>query len=404
MIKRSSVSTADTAQDISMSRVDRSALKKAKVDLLQSFQENYAYPKDYYTIQSTFLENSRFEILYMATRGRAEVPRLLLEYVGASYTSAAPVDWPAGKKETPFGVLPVLTHYKSDGTAFTLPELPAQVRYLARLFGLIGETLEEDAILDACFQSAVDNVLNIMLMEVWRKPDPKAEGIIDNAFEKLTAAFDGFEKYLSQNGSNGYLLKEKTTYAEFPWYDWLDHFFEAYPEHMKSFVSETVRPATYKLFKRFESNPRLKAYIAGGRWEYRTATPLIGLYSTGVIVSDWELAYEFYHDKLGLQCVMNVQPEHVGEGGRYIEFLVNEQERTRFTVYCHGKTDTSCPKHTANISFSVRSVRETYDRLVKMGIKFKMPPQDTPWGTMAQLEDPDGNALTINGPINAVSK
>ncbi|KAF9897019.1 hypothetical protein BX616_006334, partial [Lobosporangium transversale] len=37
---------------------------------------------DEYTIKSDVLRNSRFEILYMPARARAEVPRLILEYVG----------------------------------------------------------------------------------------------------------------------------------------------------------------------------------------------------------------------------------------------------------------------------------------------------------------------------------
>lgn len=54
------------------------AAKKAKVG------HDHAYPQDIYTIESDFLKNSKFEILYMACRARAEVPRYLLEYVGVS--------------------------------------------------------------------------------------------------------------------------------------------------------------------------------------------------------------------------------------------------------------------------------------------------------------------------------
>ncbi|KAF9114417.1 hypothetical protein BGX27_010888 [Mortierella sp. AM989] len=388
MTKRNSVSTLDTTNDVDMAVVDQNS-KKAKLG-----HAVYTYPKDEFTIKSDFLKNSRFEILYMATRARAEVPRLLLEYVGATYTSAAPVDWPAGKKETPFGVLPVLTHVKPDGKVLTVPEVPALTRYLGRLFGLSGETLEEDAILDACLHSATDNILNVMVMGIWMKPDPKDKECINTAFEKITPFFDGLESYLVANGSNGYLLGEKTTYAEFPWYDWMDHFFSEYPENMKTFVSETVRPSTYKLYKRFESNPRIRAYIEGGRWEYRPASPVISLYSTGVMVNNWDEAFEFYSKKMELQCLRNV--EVGGDGGRYAEFFVNEQEKTRFTIYSSGKSDCEIPKHSGGISFTVRSVKETHDRLVKQGVVSKMGPTKMPWGDMAQVSDPDGNVLTLN--------
>ncbi|KAF9173420.1 hypothetical protein BGX21_006996 [Mortierella sp. AD011] len=390
MTKRNSASDTNNANDVDMTAVDQGS-KKPKI-----CDDVFAYPKDEYTIECDFLKSSRFEILYMATRARAEVPRMLLEYVGANYSSAAPVDWPAGKKETPFGLLPVLTHVKPSGEVFTVPEVPALTRYLGRLFGLTGKNFEEDAILDACFQSATDNILNVLLMEVWMKPDPKNKECINTAFEKLVPIFDGFERYLAANGSNGYLLGEKTTFGEFPIYDWLEHFYKEYPENAKALVSETVRPSIYKLYKRFDSNPRIRAYIDGGRWEYRPASPMISLYSAGVIVSNWDEAFEFYNKKLGLKCVRNV--EVGGDGGRYAEFVVNEQEKTRFTIYTSCK-DTEIPKRNGGISFTVRSVKDTHDGLVKKGVSSKMGPTKMPWGEMAQVADPDGNVLTLNsGP------
>ncbi|KAK3827797.1 MAG: Glyoxalase/Bleomycin resistance protein/Dihydroxybiphenyl dioxygenase [Benniella sp.] len=393
MTKRASVSGPEIAHDVDMSAADQST-KKVKLD-----HDTFAYPQDEYVIRSDFLKNSRFEVLYMAVRARAELPRLLLEYVGATYTSAAPVDWPASKKETPFGLLPVLTHFKPDGSTFTLPEASALTRYLARLFDLVGETLEEDSIVDACYQCAMDNVLNCLMQEIWLKSDPKSKENIDAAFEKLVPFFDGLEQYLVKNGSNGYIVGEKTTYAEFAWYDWIEHFYSEYPEQMAAITSETVRPGVYKMYKRFETNPRIRAYIAGGRWEHRPASPLINFYSAGVIVSDWERAFEFYSKTLGLVCKMNVQPEHTAEGGRYIEFVVNEQEKTRFTVYCAGKNPKhEIPPHQGGVNFTVRSVQETYNRLVKKGVEFKMIPTVMPWGSMAQFVDPEGNTLTINSP------
>ncbi|KAF9434657.1 hypothetical protein BGZ76_007660, partial [Entomortierella beljakovae] len=349
MTKRNSVEAISGDVDMSDSNA-----KKIKAQV-------YAYPNDEYTISSDFLKGSRFEVLYMACRARAEVPRMLLEYVGATYTSATPIEWPAGKKETPFGLLPVLTHVKPDGKVFTVAEVPALTRYLARLFDLTSDNLEEDALLDSCFSSATDNVLNIMMTEIWMKPNPKDQGCIDSAFEKMVMFFDGFERYLVANGSNGYLLGEKT----------------------KALVSESVRPSIYKLYKRFENNPRIQAYIKGGRWEHRPATGVLSLYSTGVIVKDWDKAMEFYNKKLELQCLRDVS---TGDG-RYAEFFVNEQEKTRFTIYSSSSSE--IPKHSGGISFTVRNVKETHDSLVKKGVESKMPPTKMPWGDMAQVSDPD---------------
>lgn len=73
MTKRESPSNS---QDVDMSPSD---VKKVKVDTIA-----WAYPQDEYTLTSELIKNSKFEILYMATRARAETPRLLLEYIGVS--------------------------------------------------------------------------------------------------------------------------------------------------------------------------------------------------------------------------------------------------------------------------------------------------------------------------------
>ncbi|KAF9126420.1 hypothetical protein BGX30_015263 [Mortierella sp. GBA39] len=378
------------ANDVDMTPTDQTAKK------IKTADSGFTYAQDEYKIKSDFLKNSRFEVLYMATRARAEVIRHLLEFVGASYKSVTPVEWPAGKKDTPFGVLPVLTHIKPDGEKFVVSEVPALTRYLGRLFGLDGNNLEEDALLDACLHSACDNVLNVMMTEIWMKPDPKEKANIDKAFESMAPFFDGLEKYLVKNGSNGYLLGEKTTYPEFAWFEWIHYFSGEYPEHMKTFISQDHRPATFKMFQRLESNPRISAYIKGGRWEHRPATPLVGMYSAGVMTNDWEKSLEFYHKTLGFEVVMNV--EVTGQNGaRYMEYFVNSGEKTKFTVYYGGPGVNCAGQNKAGISFAVKDMQGTYDSLVKKGVKFSMPPSKMPWGTMAQMEDPDGNSLTLNG-------
>ncbi|KAG0314645.1 hypothetical protein BGZ99_007952 [Dissophora globulifera] len=231
----------------------------------------HTYPQDEYTITNDALKKSRFEVEYQSYRARGEVPRLLLEYVGANYTSVTPVNWPARKKETPFGMLPVLTHHKPDGSVLEVAEGMAYMRYLASLFGLKGSNIEEDAILDSCYSCAHDSVLTTIMTGIWKSSDPKSKENIDKTFENMTFFFDGIERYLVKNGSNGYLLGQKTTYPEFVWYDWMQYFYEAYAEQMNALVSETTRPALYKMYKRLASNPRLRAYIEGGRWQFRPA-------------------------------------------------------------------------------------------------------------------------------------
>ncbi|KAF9316126.1 hypothetical protein BG003_002323 [Podila horticola] len=398
MTKRQSPTPAN---DVDMAPADSTSNpKKVKVG------HEHAYPQDIYTVESDYLKNSKFEILYMACRARAEVPRYILEYVGANYTSKAPVNWPAGKKKTPFGVLPILTHRKPNGDELEIPETGSFVRYLARLFGLDGDTLEEQATVDVFYQASADNMLNVCFQELWGKPDPTDKDTINACFEKLVPFFDGFEKYLVKNGSNGYVIKEKTTYADFSIYDWMNHFYETYPDNMNKIVSATVRPGLHKLYTRLNSHPRIRAYIDGGRWEHHPSVPLLSMYSAGINVTDYEKSLEFYTKKVGLTCVLNVAPPGFSEKERYLELTTEKDgSGTKFTIYCPG---TSLEKFqekykiptTSAVAFSVADVKDAHDRLVKNGVEFSMPPANMPWGSLAMFNDPDGNKISLTSTRN----
>ncbi|KAG0055531.1 hypothetical protein BGZ83_008276 [Gryganskiella cystojenkinii] len=390
MTKRNSPTPASVDVDMS-----DSAAKKAKVGQTEVVEAGFEhYPQDRYTITNDYIKNSRFDILYMATRARAETIRLMFEFCGVNYTSSAPVEWPKYKKDTPFGLLPVLTHYKPDGTTFVLPEVASIQRYTAKMLGLAGSNPEEEAIIDSVNQVALEDILNTFLMDVWMKKDPSKEDIA-KAFEKLLPYFDGLERTLVSNGSNGYLVGNKACYAEFPWYDWLHMFYDTYAENMKTICSEEIRPATHKMFMRLDGNPRIQTYIKAGRWEHRPSKPVVGLYSAGVCVSDWDRAYKFYKDTLDLECLANRQPEGLPEGGRYMEFVAGHGDKTRFTVFCYGSSCPADPPQKTGINFLVRDINEAHERLVKKGVVFKMAPQKFPWGSVAQFTDPDGNTLNL---------
>ncbi|GJJ76054.1 hypothetical protein EMPS_08413 [Entomortierella parvispora] len=381
-----------TIKDVDMSAAD-SAVKKAKVDQVEVEVGFENYPQDQYVLSET-LKQSRFDVFYMATRARAEVIRLMFEFCGANYTSSAPVAWPKGKKDTPFGLLPLITHYKPDGSVFRLSQVGAIQRYAGRLLGLVGSNEEENAIVDSCNQCALEDILNVMQMNIWLKPKSTDEDT-EKAFKAMTPFLDGIEQYLVKNGSNGYLVGQKTTYAEFPWFDWMSMFYAVYPNQFKPMCNESTRPALFKMYQRLESNPRLQAYIKGGRWEYRPSKPFAALYSTGVCVSDWDKAFEFYSKTLGLECLANRQPEGLPEGARYMEFIANPLEKTKFTVFCYGKGAPADPAAKTSISWLVQDVNDSYERLLKRGVVFKMPPATYPWGTVAAFTDPDGNTLNI---------
>lgn len=124
------------------------------------------------------------------------------------------MDWPKGKKDTPFGLLPLITHYKPDGSTFTLSQVTSILRYTARLFGLVGANDEENAIIDSCVQCATEDILNTFQKHVWMKKDSTKEDTA-KAFEEMTSYFDGIERFLVKNGSNGYLVGSKVWLTDY---------------------------------------------------------------------------------------------------------------------------------------------------------------------------------------------
>ncbi|KAG0290497.1 hypothetical protein BGZ96_006051, partial [Linnemannia gamsii] len=75
MTKRESPTPA-AASDVDMTPTDQAAKKVKTTD------SDFTYAQDEFKITCDFLKNSRFEIMYMATRARAEPVRELLEFVG----------------------------------------------------------------------------------------------------------------------------------------------------------------------------------------------------------------------------------------------------------------------------------------------------------------------------------
>ncbi|KAF9162081.1 hypothetical protein DFQ26_003879 [Actinomortierella ambigua] len=356
-----------------------------------------------YEIKSDFLKKSKFEVYYMETRARAELPRLLLEFVGASYTNRAPADWPKGKKDTLFGYLPQLIHTKPDGTTFEMSETKALTRYLSRLFGLVGTNVEENATLDMLLSCIIDNIMEVMADEVWKKPNPNDEAAFERFAESAKYFLNGLERFLVKNGSNGFFLHSKTTYPDIAYYDWMEHFFTAYPiGAAKAFKEE--RPATFKLYQRLNSHPRLRAYIDGGRWKHRSSSPFLGMSTAGYFTKDWEKALEFYKEKLGLECTMNVNPAPAMDANqRYLEFSL-PYSKTKFTLFCPGTLENMDKRGGDMVTFNVHSVQDAYDDLSKKGVEFKFAPKTETWGVHTQLVDPDEIKAPMSLPLASIRR
>ena len=135
----------------------------------------------------------------------------------------------------------------------------------------------------------------------------------------------------------------------------------------------------------------------------------------GIVVSDMEKSLKFYRDLLGLK-VKSLEDEegefldnmlahenvknkvaklYAKNGNALIELIdsrsyANKKDRDFFTIGA------------SHFAFTVDDLEKTYDYLVKNGVKFTAPPQQTPdrFAKVTFCEDPDGTLIELVEVIN----
>ena len=135
----------------------------------------------------------------------------------------------------------------------------------------------------------------------------------------------------------------------------------------------------------------------------------------GIVVSDMEKSLKFYRDLLGLKVKSLVDEEgefldnmlahenvknkvaklYAKNGNALIELIdsrsyANKKDRDFFTIGA------------SHFSLTVDDLEKTYDYLVKNGVKFTAPPQQTPdkFAKVTFCEDPDGTPIELVEVIN----
>ncbi|KAG0261676.1 hypothetical protein BG011_000772 [Mortierella polycephala] len=155
---------------------------------------------------------STFQFLYFGLHGRGELIRTLLTYGGAKYDELA-LDWPGMKKDTPFGVLPVLYETTSDGTVLELAESQAIEHYLARKFNLMGANSWENHLVDRYYTSMEtlsNNFIKVMFAPL-EKRQTEAEIFYRDHLPRWIAAH---EHHLTKNGTNGHYVGDQFSLAD----------------------------------------------------------------------------------------------------------------------------------------------------------------------------------------------
>ena len=135
----------------------------------------------------------------------------------------------------------------------------------------------------------------------------------------------------------------------------------------------------------------------------------------GIVVTNMEKSLQFYRDLLGLKIKSLVDEE-----GKFLDnILAHENVKNRVAKlyakngnalvelidsksYGNKKDRDFFTIGTSHFAFTVDNLEKTYDYLVKNGVKFTAPPQQTPDGfaKVTFCEDPDGTLIELVEVIN----
>ena len=116
------------------------------------------------------------------------------------------------------------------------------------------------------------------------------------------------------------------------------------------------------------------------------------LYAVRVFVHDWERAFDFYANVLGLPVKFN-EPA-LG----WAEFDIGGPSLGLERVQEGDEKASTLVGRFVGMSLQVDDIDSVYEELKEKGVEFAEPPTKQDWGgTLAQLKDPEGNTITLLG-------
>jgi len=198
-----------------------------------------------------------YQLVYFPIRGRAEVPRLILEEAGAPYKSVAVSDDDMkplkASGDLAFGQVPLLRHGN-----FKLVQSNAIIRYLGRQLGRYGKTAKDRAFIDMVLDGAEDLRMKYLKMIYGDEDFETAKARYLDEVAKVWLGY--FETILlKNNGGHGFLVGDQLSVADLSLYEEVDKQGRLFPNLVSAY------PLLKAWKTRVETIPRIAAYLASGR-------------------------------------------------------------------------------------------------------------------------------------------
>ncbi|KAL1921624.1 uncharacterized protein VTP21DRAFT_11340 [Calcarisporiella thermophila] len=193
---------------------------------------------------------NKYELYYFKHAGLATTIRTILEIVNADYTIKGVEDWASEKANTPFGQVPVLYVIRSNGMRYEIAESQAISRYLGREHGLVGNTNEENALVDMVMDSLFELLIGLLKYYVLENEEDEKDACKNAVLEDSKKLLPFHEKLIKKHGGNGHYLQSKLTLADIHLFTMLIGLQEFLgKEAYSAVVSEDKTPELVKVFE-----------------------------------------------------------------------------------------------------------------------------------------------------------
>ncbi|CAO3567470.1 unnamed protein product [Mortierella alpina] len=204
--------------------------------------------------------NAKFTFHYFPFHGLGAGARALLCFGEAQWDDKRQSmdEWPQIKGTTAFGTLPVLTETNTaTGETFEVPDSGAIERYLAKKFGLLGDTPREQTLNDVFYAQAVVLITKWAEKIVWGFEESRSKGIEQFLQTTVPNWAQACEKHLKENGNTGHFVDNKLTLADIKTAVVLDVVMSMDADHA---LNATVSPCLLKLKETVDNHPSYAAW------------------------------------------------------------------------------------------------------------------------------------------------
>ncbi len=117
------------------------------------------------------------------------------------------------------------------------------------------------------------------------------------------------------------------------------------------------------------------------------------LYSAAMYVHDLDEAVDFYVNKLGFEKRADEPVD--GEGHRWVEVAPRGSETAIVLAHGFGSWGPEKVGGWSRKIFAVEDMAGTVEVLKAEGVELEGTPEEFPYGTYAQVRDPDGNVFGL---------